>query len=161
MNNYQSSVFFCLCPALSTKIETWFAKVYSHEIKNIRPFEKVYSLNIANFCPLRILTGKKHPKIKLQRLRKIRILTFGSLVHQINSCQEVLGLEQILGVTGKTQLFMIGQFCSLHSICLNSGFWQRSFEWKRCDFNLSGFNLKTVLQFFEKDFCSPENLFQS
>ena len=34
---------------------------------------------------LRILTGKKHPKIKLQRLRKIRIWTFGSLVHQINS----------------------------------------------------------------------------
>ena len=33
----------------------------------------------------RILTGKKHPKIKLQRLRKKRILTFGSLVHQINS----------------------------------------------------------------------------
>ena len=34
---------------------------------------------------LRILTGKKHHKIKLQRLRKIRIWTFGSLVHQINS----------------------------------------------------------------------------
>ena len=34
---------------------------------------------------LRILTWKKHPKIKLQRLRKIRILTFWPLVHQINS----------------------------------------------------------------------------
>ena len=34
---------------------------------------------------LKILTEKKHPKIKLQRLRKIRILTFGSLVHQTNS----------------------------------------------------------------------------
>ena len=34
---------------------------------------------------LRILTGKKHPKIKLPCLRKIRIWTFGSLVHQINS----------------------------------------------------------------------------
>ena len=33
---------------------------------------------------LRILTGKKHPKIKLQRLRKIRIWTSGLLVHQIN-----------------------------------------------------------------------------
>ena len=33
---------------------------------------------------LRILTGKKHPKIKLQRLRKIRTWTFGSLMHQIN-----------------------------------------------------------------------------
>ena len=34
---------------------------------------------------LRILTGKKHPKIKLQRLQKIQIWTFGLLVHQINS----------------------------------------------------------------------------
>ena len=44
---------------------------------------------------LRIPTGKKHPKIKLQLLRKIRILTFGSLLHQINSFQEVLKLEYI------------------------------------------------------------------
>ena len=38
---------------------------------------------VAHF--LRLLTGKKHPKIKLQRLRKIRILAFGSLTHQINT----------------------------------------------------------------------------
>ena len=44
---------------------------------------------------LRILKGKEYPKIKLQPLRKIRILTFRSLVHQINSFQEVLVLEQI------------------------------------------------------------------
>ena len=44
---------------------------------------------------LRILTGKKHPKIKLRRLRKIPILTIGSLIHQIDSLQEVLKLEQI------------------------------------------------------------------
>ena len=31
------------------------------------------------FIALRILTGKKHPKVKLQCLRKIRMLTFGSL----------------------------------------------------------------------------------
>ena len=37
------------------------------------------------YVSFRILIGKKHPKIKLQRLRKIQILTFGSLVHQINS----------------------------------------------------------------------------
>ena len=47
------------------------------------------------FFRLRVLTGKKHLKIKLQRLWKIQILTFGSLVHQINSLQEVLNLEQI------------------------------------------------------------------
>ena len=67
-----------------------------------------------------------HPKIKLQRLRKIRIWTFGSLVHQINSFQEVLKLKQIFqknkAVTGKTPLFVVGQFCSCHSICVNIGF---------------------------------------
>ena len=34
---------------------------------------------------LRILTGKKNREIKLQRLRKVRIWAFDSLVHQINS----------------------------------------------------------------------------
>ena len=34
---------------------------------------------------LRILTRNEHPKIKLQRLRKMRIWMFGTLVHQINS----------------------------------------------------------------------------
>ena len=43
---------------------------------------------------LMTLIGKKHPKIKLQRLPKIRIWTFGSLVHQINSFYEALKLEK-------------------------------------------------------------------
>ena len=34
---------------------------------------------------LMILTGKKHPKIKPQRQRKIGIWTYELLVHQINS----------------------------------------------------------------------------
>ena len=34
---------------------------------------------------LKILTRKKHPIIKLQRLQKIRKWTLGSLVHQIKS----------------------------------------------------------------------------
>ena len=93
---------------------------------------------------LRILIGKKHPKIKLQHLRKIRIWTFGSLLHQVNSFQEVLKLKQIFekseAVIGKTPLFVIGQFCSRHSICLNIGFWQGSFGSKWCVFNLSVFN---------------------
>ena len=96
------------------------------------------------FISLRILTRKKHPKIKLQRLRKIRIWTFGLLVHQNCSFQEVLKLEQIFRknklVTGKTPLFVIDPFCSHHSICLDIGFWQSRFEWKWCVFNLSGFN---------------------
>ena len=67
--------------------------------KNIPRLVTVLQLPYEMHCDLcnylRILTGKKHPKIKLQRLRKIRILTFGSLLHQINSFQEVLKLEQI------------------------------------------------------------------
>ena len=38
---------------------------------------------------LRILTGKKHPKIKLQRLRKMRMYTFRLLVHQINNIKNI------------------------------------------------------------------------
>ena len=75
---------------------------------------------------LRILTGKKHRQIKLQRLQKVRIWTFGWLVHQINSLQEVLKLKQNFQknkpVTGKTPFFLIGPFCTHHSICLNIGF---------------------------------------
>ena len=33
---------------------------------------------------LRVLTGKKHRQIKLQRLQKVRMWAFGSLVYQIN-----------------------------------------------------------------------------
>ena len=42
-------------------------------------------LNQFSLDLLRILTGKKHPKIKLQRLLKIRIWTFESLVYQTNT----------------------------------------------------------------------------
>ena len=35
--------------------------------------------------PLRILTGKKHRQMKLQRLQKAQIWAFGLLVQQTNS----------------------------------------------------------------------------
>ena len=41
-------------------------------------------------------------------------------------------------VTGKTPFFVIGPFCTPHSICLNIGFWQGSFVWKCYIFNLKG-----------------------
>ena len=96
-------------------------------------FQNTYNLNfLSGYCSvwkqllLRILTWRKHPKIKLKRLRKIRIWTFGSLVHQINSFYEVLKLEPIFQknkvVTGKTALFVKGPLCSRHSICVNIGF---------------------------------------
>ena len=58
-----------------------------------------------SFCRLgRILTGKK-----LQRLQKVRIWAFGSLLHQIRSLQEVLELKQNFQkkkvITGKTPFF--------------------------------------------------------
>ena len=91
-----------------------------------------------------ILTGKNHRAIKLQRLRKVRIWAFGSLVHQIKSWQDVFKLTQNLqknkAVTGRTPFFLISPFCSHHFICLNIGFWYGSYVWKWCVFNLSAFN---------------------
>ena len=91
-------------------------------------------------CPQKILATR----LKIQRLRKIGVWIFGSLLHRINSFKEILKLKQIFQknkiVTGKTPLFVISSFCCLHSICLNIGFWESSFEWKWCVFNLSGFN---------------------
>ena len=73
-----------------------------------------------------MLTGKKHSQIKPHRLQKIRIWTFGKLVHQINSLKEVLKLKQNFQkntvVTGKTPFFLIGPLFTHHSICLNIGF---------------------------------------
>ena len=43
-------------------------------------------------------------------------------------------------LAGKTPFFMIGSFCTLHSICRNIGFWQSNFVWKWCVDNLSTFN---------------------
>ena len=74
---------------------------------------------------------KKHPKVKLQRSRKVWIWTFGWLLHQMNSIYEVPKLKQNFRkkkvVTDKTPFFVIGQFCTPHSICFNIGFWQSSF----------------------------------
>ena len=75
---------------------------------------------------LRILTGKKHHQIRLQRLQQVQIWVFELLAQQINSLQEVLKLKHSFRknkvVTGKTPLFLLGLFCSHHSICLNIGF---------------------------------------
>ena len=60
------------------------------------PLLKIYPTAYAEIDSLlRILTGKKHPKIKLQRSRKIRVWTFGSLLHHINSFYDILKLKQI------------------------------------------------------------------
>ena len=64
-----------------------------------------------------------HPQIKLQRLR---IWTLRRLVYRINSLYEVLRLKQNFRknkvVAAKTPSFVIGQFYTLGSICLNIEF---------------------------------------
>ena len=105
--------------------------------------------------------GKKLPKVKLQRLWEIRIWTFGSLVHQSNSFWEVLKLDQIFQkskvVTRKTPVFVIGPFCSRHSICLKGTLiqiWKFAnifvFAWK---WHVENFILKHLLRF---EICTCE-----
>ena len=100
----------------------------------------LYKVNIENddiaiiIRNLRILTGKKYCQIEFQRLQKVWIWSFGLLAHQINSLGEVLKLKQNFQkntvVPGKTLFFVIGPFCTHHSIYLNIGFWYGRFVWK-------------------------------
>ena len=62
--------------------------------------------------------------------------------------------------TGKTAFFVIGQFCTPHSICLNIGSWELSFVWICYACNRSTFNYETILNFFKEKVFS-ENLFRS
>ena len=59
----------------------------------------VLSFQKKEFSLLRKLTGKKHRQTKRQRLQKVRIWAFGSLLYQINSLYEVLKLKQNLQET--------------------------------------------------------------
>ena len=97
-----------------------------------------------HYNQLIILRGKKHLQIKLQRFRKVSIMTFEQLVHQSNSLYKVLKMKLNFHkkkvVTSKSPFFVIGPFLTPHSICLNIGFWQSSFAWKCCVVNLSTFN---------------------
>ena len=132
--------------------------MYVHISRKLKPLKKWLkaSVNIAEtksyITYLRILTGKKARQIKLRRSQKVVIWAFGSLVHQINSLQKAHNLKQDFqknkGVTGKTPFYVIGPFCTHHSICLNIGFWYGSFVSKWCVSSLSAFNEKKGIQFF-------------
>ena len=75
-------------------------------------------------------------------------------IRKINSIYDVFKLKQNFRknwvVTGKTPFFVIGPFCTPYSFRLNISFWQSSFVWKCSVVNLSTFNEKMVLCFFEK-----------
>ena len=68
---------------------------------------------------LRILTGKKHHQMKLWFFRKVWMWTFGWLVYQINSLNEILKLKQNSQKnkvdTGKTSFSVISPFFTPHS----------------------------------------------
>ena len=94
---------------------------------------------------LRILTGKKHCRIKLHRLEKstnVGVWAVGTLsqLFMRGSWTEAKLSKKSKAVTGKTQFSVIGSFCNYHSVCLNIGFWYGSFVWKWCLFNLNAFN---------------------
>ena len=79
---------------------------------------------------LRILTGKKHHQMKLWCFRKVWMWTFGWLVYQINSLNEILKLKQNSQKnkvdTGKTPFSVISSFFTPHS---NSFFTPHSNHW--------------------------------
>ena len=105
--------FLALTLYMCTSIHINFWHVYSFEQPLFWLHLFIY-LYIYLFI-LSILTGKKHPRVKLQHFQKVWIWTFG-LVHQINSIYEVPKLKQNKRkvVTGKTPFFVIGAFCTPH-----------------------------------------------
>ena len=85
---------------------------------------------------LRILTGKKISNKILAVTKSINMDSWA-----VGTCNQLLrrgSYKEVL--TGKTPFFVIGPFCTSHPICLKIGFWQGSFVWKYCTFNLSTFN---------------------
>ena len=73
-------VWITFLPDLNTHTNGLFFQLKLLKITGILEMQKVILM-----FDLRILIGKKPTKIKLQRLRKIQTLTFGSFTHQINS----------------------------------------------------------------------------
>ena len=74
----------CKSNAYSTLLKpcfgTFWLNTSENVLRKINNFSTLTSFLIYTYACLRILTRKKHPKIKLQRSRKIQIWTFGLLV---------------------------------------------------------------------------------
>ena len=88
-------------PFLSFSIETQVSAFIRSYILTLLLFLDVLSFHNMLFCVaslsynnLMILTGTKHPKIKLRHFRKVYIWTFVWLVHKINSLYEIYKLKQ-------------------------------------------------------------------
>ena len=78
---------------------------------------------------LRMPTWKKHTQINLQHVWMWILSSWciKSTLYRSSS-------------TKKTPFFVIVPFCTPHSSCVNTSFWQDSFVWKCCVFNLSKFS---------------------
>ena len=69
------------------------------------------------------------------------------------------GFQKRKVVNRKTTFFVIGPFSTPHSICLNSGFWQSSFVWNYCVFDLSISTKKNSAPVFRISFRFSEFFF--
>ena len=73
---------------------------------------------------LRIFKGKNCPQ---KKKKKNEYEHLGSCCIKSTLCKRFLKLNQIFKkskvVTGRSSFFVIGPFCTPHSVCLNIGFW--------------------------------------
>ena len=92
------------------------------EISVSRNKEGPHSDNKELTKQLRIITGKKHPQINLQcESEKYEYGHLGSWCIK-STFKLKQNFQKNKVVTGKTLFFVIVQFCTSHSICLNIGF---------------------------------------
>ena len=123
--NFITNIFYGFCHKIPAK--------YFYRTSPVGFFRSQQST--PHYNELRILRGKKHCQIKLQRFQKVWISTCGYLVHQINSLYEILKLNQIFQkkkvVTGKMLFFVIGAFWTPHSIFLKISFRHSSLVWEK------------------------------
>ena len=109
---------------------------------------------------------EKAPSNKTLTLQKVWIWTFGWLGHQINSLYEILKLKQNVRknkvVTGETSFFVIGLFCTSHSIYLKHCLLTEQFCLEMMRFQSSYFQLKNGCTiFFETGLNFSGKLFQN
>ena len=72
----------------------------------------------------------------------------------------VANVQRSKVVSCKNPFFVIGPFCTTHSVCLKISFWQGSFVWKLWVFKRSTFNWKWAILFLKKCFRLSKNLLQ-
>ena len=112
-----------MCQQPKVHIRT-FSKRWSFILRCFFPVSILKVIVMFNFVAKGIFLSGKVSQLRIPR--GIKYGVFGSLVHQINSVEEVLKLKQNFQknkvVTGKTPFFVRGPFHTYHSIRLNIDF---------------------------------------